>query len=135
MNRSRVELAANAAAIGAVAMIAHQVGIKATRDTLFLSSLGVDALPAMIAVASVVSILAVLLASRLVATYGPAVVVPTTFLVSAVMLLGEWRLWYQNASVGSVVLYLHVAALGSFLVSGFWSMINERFDPRTGKKR
>ena len=135
MNRSRVELAANAAAVGAVAMIAHQVGIKATRDTLFLSSLGVEALPAMIAVASVVSILAVLLASRLVATYGPAVVVPTTFLVSAVMLLGEWRLWYQNASVGSVVLYLHVAALGSFLVSGFWSMINERFDPRTGKKK
>lgn len=135
MNRSRVEWAANAATIAAVAMIAHQVGIKATRDALFLSSLGVEALPAMIAAAAVFSILAVVLASRVVVKYGPEVVVPTTFLVSAVLLLGEWILWYQNASLGSVLLYLHVAALGSFLVSGFWSMINERFDPRTGKKK
>ena len=135
MNRSRVERAGAAAAVGALAMIAHQVGIKATRDALFLSSLGVEALPAMIATASIFSILAVLFAARIVATYGPAVVVPTTFLVSAVLLLGEWILWHQNASIGSVVVYLHVAALGSFLVSGFWSMINERFDPRTGKKK
>ena len=128
-------MAVNAATLGALAMIAHQVGIKATRDTLFLSSLGVEALPAMIAAAAVFSILSVLVASRLVATYGPRRVVPATFLVSAILLLGEWLLWYQTAPVGSVVVYLHVAALGSFVISGFWSMINERFDPRTGKAK
>jgi hypothetical protein len=134
MSPARNQLAVNAATFGALAMIAHQVGIKAARDALFLSSLGIEALPAMIAASAAFSIVAVLLASRLVAVRGPAVVIPGAFLVSAVLLVGEWALWYRSPGVGAVAIYLHVAALGSFLVSGFWSTINERFDPRSGKK-
>lgn len=131
---ARYRTAVNAATIGALAMIAHQVGIKAARDALFLSTLGVEALPAMIAVAAVFSIVVVLFASRLVAARGPALVIPAAFLSSAVLLLGEWALWYRSPAIGAIAIYLHVAALGSFLVSGFWSTINERFDPRTGKQ-
>ncbi len=131
---ARNRTAVNAATFGALAMIAHQVGIKAARDALFLSTLGVEALPAMIAVAAVFSIVVVLFASRLVAARGPAFVVPAAFLASAVLLLGEWALWYRSPPLGAVAIYLHVAALGSFLVSGFWSTINERFDPRAGKQ-
>lgn len=34
-----------------------------------------------------------------------------------------------------MLVYLHFAAVGSLLISGFWSLINERFDPRSAKKR
>ncbi|RPH66831.1 MAG: hypothetical protein EHM78_22755, partial [Myxococcaceae bacterium] len=34
----------------------------------------------------------------------------------------------------AVAVYLHVASLGSVLISWFWSLINERFDPRTARR-
>ena len=34
----------------------------------------------------------------------------------------------------AVVLYLHVATFGGALVSGFWSLVNERFDPYTARQ-
>ncbi len=33
-----------------------------------------------------------------------------------------------------VLLYLHFTALGALLVSGFWAIVNERFDPRTARR-
>ncbi|TMQ65758.1 MAG: hypothetical protein E6K77_02060, partial [Candidatus Eisenbacteria bacterium] len=45
-----------AATVAAAASIAFQVGSKATRDALFLSSFGVGALPAMIMATSVLAI-------------------------------------------------------------------------------
>jgi hypothetical protein len=30
--------------------------------------------------------------------------------------------------------YLHLTALGAIMVSGFWAMVNERFDPRTARQ-
>ena len=36
-------------------------------------------------------------------------------------------------SLGAVIVYLHVAALGALLLSGFWSLVSELFDPRSAK--
>ena len=33
-----------------------------------------------------------------------------------------------------MLVYIHVVALGAIVLSGFWSLLNERFDPRSGKK-
>ena len=33
-----------------------------------------------------------------------------------------------------VTVYIHVVALGAIVLSGFWSLLNERFDPRSGKR-
>ena len=116
-------------------MIANQVGAKATRDALFLSNFGIDGLPYMLIGAAVFSILTVLWGSRLMAKWTPSRVIPVVFGASAVLLVAEWALWHQSPRLAAVLVYLHVAAFGSFLISGFWSIINERFDPRTAKKK
>jgi hypothetical protein len=32
-----------------------------------------------------------------------------------------------------VLIYLHVAGLGALLLSGFWSVVSERFEPRSAR--
>ena len=134
-SRSSADLTTYAAAGGAAVMIANQVGAKATRDALFLSNFGIDDLPYMLIGAAVFSILTVLWGSRLMAKWTPSRVIPVVFGASALLLVAEWALWHQSPRLAAVVVYLHVAAFGSFLISGFWSIINERFDPRTAKKK
>ena len=119
----------------ALMTIAFQVAGKAVRDTLFLSNYDVTALPVMLIATSAFSIVVVLLTSRAMARLTPARFVPLAFLTSAVLLLGEWTLAQEFPKAATVAVYLHIAALGGILISGFWSMVNERFDPRTAKKR
>ncbi len=123
-----------AAVIGAGTMIAFQTAGKATRDALFLSSYDVSLLPRTVMAAAVVSVLAALLASRWMTLLSPARLVPLAFAVSAVLLLVEWTLLDQFRGMVAIAVYLHLAALGAVLISGFWSVVNERFDPRTAKR-
>jgi len=123
------------AAMGSAAVtMAYQVASRATRDTLFLSNFHVSSLPLMIAAASALSIVVVLLATRGMVALGPARFIPTAFLVSAVLTLGEWGLALRQPGAAAIAVYLHVAALSPVLISGFWSILNERLDPRTAKQ-
>jgi ATP/ADP translocase len=118
----------------AFAMIAYQVGAKATRDALFLSSFPVASLPAMTIAAAVFSVAMAFVAARILSAYGPERVIPLGFLTSAALLVGEWAMvgpWPRGAAVA---VYLHYAGLGALLISGFWAFLNERFDPRTAKR-
>ena len=124
---------AAAAAAGTV-MIAFQIAGKATRDALFLSSFGVAALPAMVIAAAVVSALVSVLLARVMARSRPSRLVPRLFVLSALLLLAEWGLAIQARRPAAVILYLHFTALGALLVSGFWAIVNERFDPRTARR-
>jgi ATP/ADP translocase len=121
------------AAVCAVALIAQQVGSKAVRDALFLSNFAVTALPFMVMGAAAFSIVMVMAAARAMRRFGPAWVVPRALLGSAVLLVGEWALTTTSPRIASVLVYLHVASLGSLLISGFWSVVNETFDPRSAK--
>lgn len=123
-----------AATVTAAASIAFQVGSKATRDALFLSSFGVGALPAMVMATSLLAIGFAFLSARALTTWGPGRVIPGAFATSALLLLLEWAisLWFPR--VTAVLIYLHCGCLGGLLISGFWSLINERFDPRTAKR-
>jgi hypothetical protein len=116
-------------------MIAHQIGAKSTRDAFFLSNFDVTFLPTMLIVSSLISIGVVLVASRAMVRHGPARLVPGAFAVSAALLLAEWALSFESRRVAAIAVYLHVATFGTLLISGFWSMVNERFDPRTAKRR
>ena len=129
------QIAGYIAASAAAFMIATQVASKATRDALFLSNFNTDQLPLMWMAAAAFSLVMVLWASRAMARLSPARLIPPVFFSSAFLLLIEWSLIDRFERVASVLLYLHVAAFGSFLVSGFWSIVNERFDPRTAKKK
>ena len=121
------------AAVGALAMIAHQVASKATRDALFLSNFDVRLLPVMLSASAVFSILIVLAAARLMTRLSPSRVVPAAFVASGLIQMVIWGLAFLSPSAAAVLLYLHIAAFGSILVSGFWSMYNERLDPRSAK--
>jgi hypothetical protein len=114
-------------------MIAFQVGGRATRDAIFLSNFPVTALPGMLAASAAFSILAVLATSRLLSNKGPGVIIPPAFGASSILLLLEWMLFSVAPRAMAVVLYLHIAAIGAILVSGFWSLISELFDPRSAK--
>ena len=134
-SRPNSDAAASAAMLTAAVMIAHQVGGKATRDALFLSTFNVTSLPYMFIGSSLFSFAMVFLFSRLLTRLGPARLVPMVFGASGLFLFGEWTLVFANPQLGSIVVYLHIAGLGSVLISGFWSVVNERFDPRAAKRQ
>ena len=124
---------AAAAAAGTV-MIAFQIAGKATRDALFLSSFGVASLPPMVIAAAVTSALVSVALARVMSRSRPASLVPRLFALSAVLLLAEWGLAIQSRRPAAILLYLHFTGLGALLVSGFWAIVNERFDPRTARR-
>ena len=124
----------NIATLVAVAMIAQHVAGKATRDALFLSNFPVTSLPMMLIVASLTAIGASLVTSRLLARAGPWRVVPLAFVLSALLLLGVWWLATRHPGAAAVLLFMHISIFGGVLISGFWSLVSESFDPRTARK-
>jgi hypothetical protein len=124
---------AAAAAAAAAVIFAQQVASKATRDTLFLSFFPVGRWPAMLAWASLVSIVVAVVAARAMTRLGPRRVMPATCALSAALLLGIAALATARSGMAAVLLFLHVAAIGPVVISGFWLVFNERFDPRTAR--
>jgi hypothetical protein len=125
--------AALAATAASAAMVAFQLAGKATRDALYLSTFGVVALPRMVIVAAALSALVALALSRVLARVGPGRLVPRLFGLSAMLLLVEWGVAGYSRPLVAVLFYLHYSCLGALLISGFWGMITERFDPRTAR--
>jgi hypothetical protein len=125
--------ALRAAALVGGLLIAQQVVGKAARDALFLSSFPVAALPYAMMASALASLMAVLVFSSALRRYSPFAVVPAAAGLSAVLLLGEWALALYTPRLAALAVYLHMALFGAALVSGFWSLINERFDPYTAK--
>jgi hypothetical protein len=132
--RSPDRFAVGAATLGAAALIAQQVAGKATRDTLFLSAFQVKSLPAVMIASALVSVMAVLGFSRALVRRSPARAVPAAITAAFALLLGEWALSAPFPRATAILVYLHMAFFGSVLVSGFWSVVNERFDPYTAKR-
>ena len=116
-------------------MIAFQVGGRAARDAFFLSEYPIAALPAMVIAGALAAIVLAFGAGKVLSRYGPERVVPLAFAASGAMLLALWGLSVPFRHLTAVLLYLHFACLGGLLVSGFWSFVNERFDPRTAKRQ
>jgi AAA family ATP:ADP antiporter len=91
---------------------------KALRDTLFLTSLDITSLPAMLVTTSVVALVLVGLYSRCARVVPPSVLVPTAFLLSGALFLVEWVLRPAVPTASAIVLYLHISAAGPLLGSG-----------------
>jgi ATP:ADP antiporter, AAA family len=126
--------AAFAALLAAAMMIAQQVGNKATRDALFLSSFDPEDLPRVVIASAGAAMLAVFAAIRVFARFGPARAVPFAFAISAAIFVLEWLLEASAPRAVAVILYLHTSIFGALVISGFWSVVNERFDPHTAKR-
>jgi AAA family ATP:ADP antiporter len=133
--RSGSDAPASAAAVAAATIIiAFQLAGKATRDALFLSAVGVASLPMMVIAAALLSAVLSAVLARVMARSGPARLVPRLFALSALLLLAEWALAPYARTATAILVYFHFTALGAVLVSGFWAMINERFDPRSARQ-
>jgi hypothetical protein len=135
LRQSSTEPAVTAATLCAFAMVAHQVAGKATRDALFLSTFDITLLPRMVMGSALFTIAAVLASTRLLPTLGPSRLVPAGFAVSALALVGIRLLADGARPTAAVLLYLHVTVFGAVSISWFWSLVSERFDPRTARKR
>ena len=116
-------------------MLAHQVAGKAVRDALFLSAFPAGYLPRIVIVAAIGAILLGLLFSSLLSRYGPRRVVPAAFALSFVLHTLEWL--GRDIAPGPVAafVYLHIVDLGAVVLSGFWALSSEVFDPREAKLR
>ena len=72
--------------------------------------------------------------ARVMARSRPGRLVPRLFALSALLLLAEWALSAHARRPTAILVYLHFTALGAILVSGFWAIVNERFDPRSARQ-
>jgi ATP:ADP antiporter, AAA family len=119
-------------AAGALAL-AHHVAARSLREGLFLSTFPVAELPKAMVGAAVFAIPMALLVAHWMARFGPGRLTPILFLLSACGSVGEWWLMPSFPRAIALAVYLHVSIGGALLVSAFWSIINERFDPHSLK--
>jgi hypothetical protein len=114
-------------------MMAHQVAGKAARDSIYLSTFPVSDLPKVVMAAAAAALLLTFISARAMSVYGPRRVVPAGFILSAVGHVAEYALLGQAPSMTAVLVYLHIAGFGAVLLSGFWSIANETYDPASAK--
>ena len=126
--------AVTAAMIAAGLLIAQQVAARTTRDAFFLSIHSIESLPLMMMASAVLALFGAEAMSLLLARRSPFRVMPAAAALSALLLALEWVLSLFMPSVAAIVVYLHVATFGGALISGFWSLVNERFDPYTARQ-
>jgi hypothetical protein len=115
-------------------MMAHQVAGKAARDGIFLSQFPASTLPRMVAAAALVAVISSVLRGRTLVRVGPQRITAISFAASGFLQAGEWLLLQYHPHIASCVIYLHVVAFGAILLSGYWSLMNEAFDPREAKR-
>ncbi len=64
----------------------------------------------------------------------PRQMMPVLFAANATALAVAWALGLGSPRAGAVVVYLQTALFGAVMISTFWSLINEQFEPHTGKR-
>ena len=134
-DRTAYDATAWAAALASIAMIAQQVGGKATRDTLFFSTFHVHMLSQITVALVVPTILLAIIAPKAFARFGPARAVTWAYCVSAALHLGEWSLLVRHLDKpAAIALYFHLA-LVPVLTSGFWTILSEGRDPRANRRQ
>ncbi|HEX3764207.1 MAG TPA: hypothetical protein VHW23_36185 [Kofleriaceae bacterium] len=122
------------ATVSAVIVIASFVASKAARDAILLARYDVTSLPLFLAISAVTSLPIIVVAGRLMVRWGPVRLIPVLNVASAALAVGEWLLIARAPRVIAVVVFFHLATLGAVLVSGFWSIVNERFDVQSAKR-
>jgi AAA family ATP:ADP antiporter len=116
-------------------MMAWQLAAKTTRDSLFLAVFPATALPPAVGAAAVCSILVALFSAKLVHRFGPYRLIPSVYLLGAALHVAEWMLLATFPRPIAAFIYIHIMALGPVMLSGFWALASERFDPREARRR
>ena len=139
MNLSKLGLpntsAARQAVLVSALMMAWQLAAKTTRDSLFLAVFPATALPPAVGAAAICSIIVALFSTKLLHRFGPYRLIPAGFLLGAVLHVAEWILLPSFPRATAAFIYVHIMALGPVMLSGFWALASERFDPREARRR
>lgn len=123
------------AALGAAGLsVAGNVLGRAVRDTLYLATFPVEKLPYFFLATGIVSAFAVSLYTRVAARFGPGRVVPALGVLAALVMPALWLGARGGSPWVVAVTYFWTTITGTFLVSGFWGVLGECFDPRTARQ-
>jgi ATP:ADP antiporter, AAA family len=122
------------ATLSGALVIAQHIMAKAMRDSLFLSNFQATTLPNAVFVTAIVTLPAVMAGSRLTIKFGPQRFFCAFLLLNAIGFAGEWFALPAFPRWVAGLLYVHVGLFGGIAVSGFWSVINERFDPHSARQ-
>jgi hypothetical protein len=113
--------------------LAHHVAARSLREGLFLATFPVSELPKAMLGAALFAIPMALWVAHWMARFGPGRLTPILYFLSACGSVCEWWLLPELPRAIALAVYLHVTIGGALMVSAFWSIINERFDPHTLK--
>jgi ATP:ADP antiporter, AAA family len=102
---------------------------KSTRDALFCAYFPTAALPKAMVAGAALSAVFALVVARFSRRLGPERVLPPLLCVNALGFAAEHALLDSSPRAVSLIIYLHVSAVTGLILSGFWSIVNERFDP------
>src|ERR1044071_3503652 len=114
-------------------IMAYLVAAKVSRDAIFLSQFSTSDLPAMIAIAAMLAVAMSVLGGRMLVRLGPSRMTISSFALSGILQVGEWMLFGYQPRIAACLIYVHIVAFGALLVSAFWSLMNESFEPRSAK--
>jgi hypothetical protein len=123
-----------AASLASAATVAFDIAGRATRDSLFLAEFGAHALPLMVIGGSAVALIGGLAAARQMVRRSLVPLIRGMLLVSAGVLLLEWGLFRRASGPVAILMYVHYTALSGLFISGFWTAVSERFDPRAMRR-
>jgi ATP:ADP antiporter, AAA family len=90
-------------------------------------------LPPIVIASALLCAVAVLVWAQLLRRRGPYPLMPLAFVASALAMLAIGLAAPRAPQLAVIAVYLHVAVLNPVLISGFWSLLSERFDSRTAK--
>jgi ATP:ADP antiporter, AAA family len=125
---------ARIATISALMVVAAFTAGKAARDAILLSRFSIKSLPLFVGLAALIALPIIIIAGRLMVRFGPARLVPVMTAASGLASLGEWLLIGGYPRPIAIVAFFHLSTASAVLVSGFWSIVNERFDIHTAKQ-
>jgi MFS family permease len=131
---TRDSAAVAAASLVAATLVAQQVAGKAARDALFLTAFHVSSLPAMMIASAALSALSAILFARFMRRRSPAQSLTVGLVVFAALSMGCGLLNESWPQLVATAFYLQVTLFGAALLSAFWSVVNERFDPYAARR-
>jgi hypothetical protein len=122
------------ATVSALLVVAAFLAAKAGRDAILLARYPITSLPIFIGLSAALSLPVIVIAGKLMMRHGPHRLVPAMNAVSAALAVVEWFAIDRFPRETAVVVFFHLNTASAVLVSGFWSIINERFDIQGAKR-
>ncbi|MBI1873995.1 MAG: hypothetical protein HYS05_08920 [Acidobacteria bacterium] len=116
-----------------LAMTAYNI-VKPVTRSKFIAELGADNLPYVLLAAGLFVGVVMQLYSRLVGLVPRRWVIPCTGCGMMALLIAFWMLFKTDQAWVSVGFYLFGLIIGILLISQFWTLANDIYDPRQAKR-